>query len=213
VITSALAYYRDTFAKTTVILYDFEPEFQKAIERFYAAFEHMNRNEAIWHIEAAGQVNDRKYHAGASALVQRRKITLKISNPPFVKTNVQTPCIPVGRQMLYFFPDKLLIFESNGIGAVSYENLRIEIKNERFIEEEKLPSDAQVVDTTWKFVNKKGGPDRRFRNNRQLPIALYEGVHFSSDTGLNEKIMLSSVGRAHPFAQMIQTIQPIKQSS
>ena len=26
---------------------------------------------------------------------------------------------------------------------------------------------------TWRFVNKNGGPDRRFNNNIQLPIVLY----------------------------------------
>lgn len=27
--------------------------------------------------------------------------------------------------------------------------------------------------TTWLYVNKNGGPDRRFKDNRQLPILLY----------------------------------------
>jgi len=49
-----------------------------------------------------------------------------------------------------------------------------------------LPSDAQVVGRTWQYVNKKGGPDRRFNNNPEIPIALYEEGHFGSTTGLNE---------------------------
>ena len=28
-------------------------------------------------------------------------------------------------------------------------------------------------DYTWQYANKSGGPDRRFNNNRQLPICLY----------------------------------------
>jgi len=38
---------------------------------------------------------------------------------------------------------------------------------------------------------KNGGPDRRFKNNRQLPICLYSELWFKSNTGLNEKIQIS----------------------
>ncbi len=45
-------------------------------------------------------------------------------------------------------------------------------------------------------MNKKGGPDRRFANNRELPIALYEEITLRSRTGLNEKLQVSRVGAA-----------------
>jgi hypothetical protein len=43
-------------------------------------------------------------------------------------------------------------------------------------------------------VNKKGGPDKRFKDNRELPIVLYEDVHLSSATGLNELLQVSRCG-------------------
>lgn len=30
-----------------------------------------------------------------------------------------------------------------------------------------------LIGSTWQYVNKSGGPDRRFKNNRQLPIVEY----------------------------------------
>lgn len=207
VVLSLFTYYKDLLAKTTVILYDFEPETQRRIEDLHAAFAHMRSCRAVWHLEAQGRVHDSKYHAGANSLVQRKKISLDITNPPFVKTNVRTPFIPVGKQTLYFFPDRVLIFEPNGVGAVSYENLEIDFSNQRFIEDETVPSDAQVVDSTWKYVNKKGGADRRFKDNRQFPIALYESVHLWSETGLNEKVMLSATGRTASFLRTIKSLR------
>lgn len=53
-------------------------------------------------------------------------------------------------------------------------------RSARFIEEETPPADAAVVDQTWRQVNRKGGPDRRFNNNRELPIGRLYGKNRSS---------------------------------
>jgi hypothetical protein len=39
----------------------------------------------------------------------------------------------------------------------------------RLIEEGPVPRDAERIGITWKYVNKGGGPDRRYKNNPQLP--------------------------------------------
>jgi DnaJ-domain-containing protein 1 len=36
-----------------------------------------------------------------------------------------------------------------------------------------------VIGTTWRYVNKKGGPDLRFNDNRQIPIYRYGQVDLS----------------------------------
>lgn len=66
----------------------------------------------------------------------------------------------------------------------------------RFIEDQGVPPDSHVVDYTWRFVNKKGGPDRRFNNNRQIPIAQYGFLQLQSQTGMNIHLNVSSVERA-----------------
>lgn len=30
-----------------------------------------------------------------------------------------------------------------------------------------------LIETTWQYVNREGGPDRRFKGNRQIPVLLY----------------------------------------
>lgn len=202
----AAAGYRDTLCKSVVMLYDIEDEFQDIYKSLHDAFEQMAKCKGRWHMEAEGRVKDKKYHAGADSIVRRKSISLSLNNPPHVKTNIATPTIPVGKQNLFFFPDMVLIFDSNGVGAVSYENLSVEVCTQKFIEEDSVPSDAKVVDHTWKYVNKRGGPDKRFKDNRKIPIALYEDVYFSSTTGLNERIELSKAGVAEPFAAAIRNV-------
>ena len=129
------------------------------------------------------------------------------ASPPFVKTNLLVPVIPVGRQTLYFFPDRLLVFDRGSVGAVEYSDLRMEHRTVRFIESQTVPSDTQVVGSTWQYLNRNGTPDKRFSNNRQLPICLYEEVRFSSASGLNEIIQLSKSEAARPFLDAVAALR------
>lgn len=189
-----VASFKDRLRKTTVLLYELDTDVEKHYEALHNAFRALAHAGGRWHISARGDVSDWKRNAGAAYLLKRSSIAITTDNPPFVKSNITAPAVPVGRHTLYFFPDKLLIFEPNGVGAVSYENLRVCASSTRFIESGSVPRDAQIVDRTWKYVNKNGGPDRRFNDNREIPIALYEEIAFTSTTGLNERIQVSKTG-------------------
>jgi hypothetical protein len=50
---------------------------------------------------------------------------------------------------------------------------------------------TRQIDRTWQYVNKKGGPDRRFANNRELPVMQYGVLGFSSSRGLKAVFLCS----------------------
>jgi len=77
----------------------------------------------------------------------------------------------------------------------------------RFIEEEPVPPDAAVVGQAWAKSNKDGSPDRRFRDNYQLPIALYASLTFTSPSGLHEEFQISNPGLAERFARAWNAFQ------
>jgi hypothetical protein len=110
-----------------------------------------------------------------------------------MKTNIAAPAIIGGRQNVYFFPDIVLVTEGNRAGAVSYKQLRISWNTEKFIEDEGVPTDSQVVGYTLRFVNKKGGPDRRFNNNRQIPEVLYQDMNIQGPGNLRKVLQISQV--------------------
>jgi hypothetical protein len=197
---------RDVLRKTTVVFYDMEPQVERAYRAVHDAFDRLASCRGTWHLSAEGRVKDHKHHGGADAVVQRSRITLRSGDPPLVKTNVAVPLIPVGRQVLAFMPDRLLVFDRTGVGAVPYADLQATIAEQRFIERDALPSDAAVVGKTWEYVNKKGGPDRRFKNNRELPICAYELLAFSSSSGLKEVIQISRQGVAAELAAGLRTL-------
>ena len=93
-----------------------------------------------------------------------------------------------------------------GAGAVSYADLNLRVSQTRFIETDGMPADAKVVGRTWQYVNKGGTPDRRFKNNPEIPIALYEEVQFTSTTGLNEVIQISKLGTGQNLAAGLRSL-------
>lgn len=198
-----MAHARDALEKTVVLFYEFDPEMEAAYARLHSAASQLSTCAAAWHIEASGKVFDRKYHAGASELLRRTNTSIQRAEPPNVKTNIETIAIGVGRQTLHFFPDRVLVYDTKGVGAVGYQDLRVEVSATRFIENDSVPRDAEVVDRTWKYVNKSGGPDRRFKDNKELPVCRYEEIALSSQTGLNEVLQLSHCGYGSEFGDAI----------
>ncbi|MFZ5624855.1 MAG: hypothetical protein ACOY71_10565 [Gemmatimonadota bacterium] len=184
----------DAMRRTVVIAYDLEPEAAARYEALIDSLKALGGAGGLWHVHAKAQVRDQKYHAGASSVIKRDSTRPRVGSPPIIRTNIDVPSLKVGRQELFFFPDRLLVFDGSHVGAVSYQGLQVELGTIQFIEDGSPPRDAQVIGTTWRYVNKNGGPDRRFKDNRELPILLYETIHFRSVTGLNELLHVSRQG-------------------
>ncbi len=197
------AHRRDVLVKTTVLFYDLDSEMEGLYEKLHSYAESLGRSSAVWHVESQGKVYDRKYHAGANTLISRKPTYIRKAEPPCLKTNIATVAIGVGRQVLHFFPDRVLIYDKAGVGAVNYKELCIKVNPIKFVEDGGVPRDTSIVSRTWRYVNKAGGPDRRFSNNKELPVCLYEEILFSSDSGLNELLQISRCGVGQGFADAV----------
>jgi hypothetical protein len=196
-LTTALGLYArhlDVLKGTAILNYSLESDAAHNFANLQAPFRQLAQSERVWHIEAKGYTPDWKRNAGVNTLLNRKEVRPSFSRPPKVQCNLELPTLKAGKTTLYFFPDRLLVYDSSGVGAVPYADLEVHTETSRFVESEKVPGDSQQVDSTWQYVNKKGGPDRRFSNNRQLPIMPYGVVAFSSGSGLNALFMCSRVG-------------------
>lgn len=181
-------------------MYGLDQDAEGAWQGLQNGFDWLASSQSIWHLEARGGVTDRKRNAGATQLVRRTAIRPTKVDPPNVRTNIAVPSLPVGSQTLYLLPDRILVFQGSAVGAVGYDQISLKIETTQFIESEGVPGDAPVVGSTWQYVNKSGGPDRRFSNNRQLPILQYGEIHLTSSTGLNEVIQVSNPKAPEYFA-------------
>lgn len=205
-----LAVLVDKKRKTTVLVYDIDEDTEQEIQSFYNAFDELINCNSAWRISSQASVRDKKYHAGANQIVKRTSVRAGYKTPKYLKTNVKVPSIPVGTQTIYFFPDRILIYDKKAVGGLAYGSFSVTQKNQRFIESGAVPRDGTIVEHTWQYVNKSGGPDKRFANNRQLPILLYSDVYFTSNTGLNELVEFS---RQATGTDLIAKLEQYKKSS
>lgn len=199
----------DAHRRSAVVLYELTADAAQVYEAMTKAFDELAASAKKWHVDAGGAVRDLhtwKRNAGASHIVEKRPTEFGYALPRVLKTNITPPSMKVGKETVYFLPDLLLVVESGKVGAVGYDTLDIQWQDSRFIEEGSIPRDAVVVGRTWKHPNKNGGPDRRFANNRQLPICLYESFHLRSANGLNELLQVSTNGRTEPFAKALRSL-------
>jgi hypothetical protein len=191
----------DKLRKTVVLFYHLDDDMLKAYQALHIAFDRLGNCGGKWHIEAKGGTDRWKYNAGADTLVRRTPVRFHNEMPSWLKTNISVPVIPLRNKKFYFFPDRLLVVESGQVGAVGFGAMKLTITDSKFFEDGPVPPDAQVVGTTWRYVNKKGGPDRRFANNYEIPIVIYYdlSIEDKSGFGLNEQLSFSQLPALKEF--------------
>ncbi len=189
----------DYEGKVVALNYELDADAQAHYVEFLNAIQAFAGSSRIWRITSRQYGVDRKYHGGANTLLDKKVISLRTAHPSGLQTQIAVWALPLSDQTLYFFPDRVLVYQGRVIGAVSYETLSVRLEQTRFVEADGVPSDAQIVDQTWRYVNKNGTPDRRFSNNRQIPVVLYPQLGLSSSTGLNIVLESSNLGKAATF--------------
>jgi len=189
--------------------YDMDESVCQIYKQFGEHFALFTLSAKIWQYINTERTFDAKRNAGAGNLIRRTPVTyISADKPPaehFI-TNVSIPYVRLTNIELYFLPERLLVKQSGEFAAVFYKNLHLTRTTTRFIEDESLAPDALVVDKTWRYVNKSGGPDRRFSDNRQLPICAYSEYTFKSDTGIYEVITTSKPGAMDAFVDFLTGI-------
>jgi hypothetical protein len=199
------AFFRDLIKKTSVLLYDLDSSIELAYAELTTGFERAASCDRIWHISAEASVLDRKYHAGASRVQDTDKPSLAKVPPPLIKTNIQPPAIRTAKRSIYFFPDRALILDAAGFGAITYRDLKLQDETSTFITGETIaPNDARVVSYTWRYVNKSGGPDHRFANNPQLPVIETRDASLTSNSGFNITLKFSNTAAAEELVSSLR---------
>jgi hypothetical protein len=184
-VAGVLVHRKNADKRTSRLFYELDETEQQKYGVVHETMAHLGKSQQVWRIETKAATSDWKRNAGASSLVRRAQISIGYSSPDRVETNVAVPCLNMGRVKLFYLPDVILFWEGGTYGAVGYRDFRIDQSFTRFIEDDHVPADATVVDRTWRYVNKNGGPDRRFNNNVQLPVVQYGVLVLASSRGLN----------------------------
>lgn len=182
---------------TATIDYDIDDE---AKEKWNSVIENLNglkTSKKLWVIETSRVNSNTKINTGASRSLQRGVAKVKIVKPNHntgmkVKAGERSFLISSNKCKILFLPSEVLIKKGSKIVAYAYGDISILCSTTNFIEDGIVSRDAEIIRHTWQYVNKNGTADKRFKNNRQLPVCRYGLLHLKAGNELNVEIHLSN---------------------
>lgn len=154
----------------------------------------LNKSNKVWRVIQTARVKNKKNAAGAGSQIKRELLKIQSNLPFFIKTNVEVITLKSSKESLIFLPDKILIQKKGNIGVLDYTDLKFDVYARGMIEYPKKSEakDAITLRQTWLHPNKDGGPDKRYKDNKLVPVYKYGCINLSSPQGLNFKIMASN---------------------
>jgi hypothetical protein len=205
----------DRARKTVVLFYDVGDEHFAWFDSLVRTWGWFTGSQKIWRVLQSGNVASTyqfKTNSGASRLLNRVNASATTTGPKQLTTNIAVPAITAGKAAVYFLPDRILVREGNHFSDLAYIHLSVHAGDTRFIEDGATTGDAMQVGQTWQYVNVKGGPDRRYKNNRVLPIMRYGTLEFASGNGLQWQLQVSRADAAAPVAHAVITFPALTQT-
>lgn len=173
------------------------------------AFEDLAGSQKIWDITASIATNRLVQRTTADHSVTRKPVRLNFSQSEIIDTNYKALYFTnANGNDIYIYPG-FVMMRSRGsdFALIDVRELQVKCSQSRFIEEEGIPTDSEIIGQTWKKANKDGSRDRRFAGNYQIPIALYAEIEFRSATGLYEVYEFSAYSRAITFFHALADYQ------
>lgn len=198
----------ETKRRQVNLVYEFENNGSEYYKEIITAFNKIAQSKRIWSLISSEKfLSDyqKKINAGASSLVDWASASIGTGKLPWVNTNISIPLIKTNGNSLYFVPDGILVYDSKGIAYVDYQNLKNSCDTTRFADDNP-PSDAHIIDKTWLYINKDGGPDRRFKNNKEIPVCKYGKLKIEIGNRLLLYIMTSLEDAPKEFQKAMNKI-------
>lgn len=184
--------------------YSFDPEKQDEHNRRIGAWQLLAEGNMEWQVLSEQLDINQKTNGGVNRSLNRKICQISKGHPFYIATNVDTIQIALANnEILIILPDKVFFVKKRKVGMIDYSDFRISVSSVRFVESNPVPKDSQVVGQTWQYVNTNGTPDRRYKNNRQIPICLYGEVFLRSSSGLNVELQISNIQNTRDFAELI----------
>jgi hypothetical protein len=167
---------------------------QRAYSSMVRAFDSLKLSSKKWDVTADRSTNQFVERSLANRTVDRHPVIFEFSSTDLIQ-----------------FSGRAMRFENvNGDDILVYPGVAVIPRADcvfALIDIRELKIDIEVVGHTWAKTNKDGSPDRRFKENYQIPICLYGQIAFRSQTGVTEEYMVSNAKAALAFAETMKVYQ------
>jgi hypothetical protein len=148
-------------------------------------------------------INQLVERSQATEGVRRKEVNFSLRSCELIQWDQPVPYLPNqdGGEM-YIYPGFILYRASReAFALIDPVEVSMNLVGCKFIGDETIPDDAKIVGKAWEKSNKDGTPDRRFRDNRQVPVAFYADLSLTTPDGLNERFHFSNVEKAERFGK------------
>lgn len=171
---------------------------KSAYRKLCEKFEKLLATEKIWMIDSSTTAQGKAW-AGTS--LTRHAATIYVGVFDFLKSDFDIPVLDAGSVRYYIYPKFIIRTKSvTDFEVYPLTQRSVTYSNVNFQEDEEMPTDALFIKNTWQYVNKDGTPDRRYANNRQLPVLKYGYLYLN--TGMFRSLfMLSNNSATEEFAK------------
>lgn len=199
------------FCKTNYITlrYRLDETSKQTVDTNNSAFEILSQCKKLWGVS--------DYNVGSYSTIHpiRKDAQLQYKSLPwFLKSNIDK-CYQLHTRVknYYFLPEKILIESKKGVTSAYYPQIKIKLDKEVIAETGFAPRDAMFYGNTWEHVNKDGSPDKRVKNNRQIPEYLYGIIHFRGDeeTKLDLKLYCSDIRKVADAMKILSSTNTYKE--
>lgn len=178
---------------------------QRAYSSMVRAFDGLKLSDKKWDVTADRSTNQFVERTLANRTVNRHPVAFEFSSTDLIQFSGRAMRFEnVNGDDILIYPGVAVIPRADGVFAlIDIRELQVTVDGVRFHEIEGVPRDAKVVGQTWAKTNKDGSPDKRFKENYQIPICLYGQIAFRSQTGVTEEYMVSDANAALAFVEAV----------
>ena len=151
----------------------------------------------VWDIVASGEGEHEK--SSADTQMVRRPSRVALGRLDTLRPDLDAPRLGnANGPDVWIYPEVVALGDDadRQPALIDLRETRLDARALRYVEADPLPENAHRVETTHRYVNADGGPDRRFSENPELPVALYGWLRFTSPTGLDEAFLVSDAPAA-----------------
>jgi AAA+ superfamily predicted ATPase len=136
-------------------------------------FEKILLSKKIWLITSS--IRNTELKSAAANTVERKEVNFDAGVFNYIKSSFDIPILrDLSGNIYYIYPRYIIKSQSfTNFEVFPIDAINLRYSKQRFIEDGVLPEDSHVVDYTYQYVNKNGGPDKRFSYNPRLPIVEY----------------------------------------
>jgi hypothetical protein len=169
-------------------------------------FDELVQCQKIWDLTYAESIDRVKARTIASTAIKRTEVTYRPKDIEIIKSDVKPIFIPnANGPDVFIYPTFLILFKDNQrFGIFDLKEVKGSLTFTQYHEEEKVPSDGEIIGHTWKKANKDGSRDKRFQgNNYQIPVLKYGSMVLETDDGLQESYMFSGAEVFTGFAEAL----------